>query len=298
MYASFVETLNMKYLDQINLFNDLTEIADLSTTAQLLWFKLMHINNRSYWAPAMNINNQTLMGYLKISSPQALIKAREELVNNGLIDYVDGKYKMRPLVRDEAGIHGVDSGEVRLEPEPEEQVEIEPEPKKEPKTKSKPKKPKADPIPYKEIYEFWNANHGGMPSMQNFTDKRKRQVRKLVNEGYSLDELKKGILKAAESDFLSGRVKKWRADFDWITKSSNLIKVLEGNYDNRPTPVSEMTADEYLTAGGAGLIDITGQPIPQNDNLEGFQDYEISDDEVFSMDDPEIIAWVNSGEEE
>ena len=38
------------------------------------------------------------------------------------------------------------------------------------------------------------------------------------------------------SDFLTGRVKPWRADFDWILKPENLTKILEGCYDNRTAP--------------------------------------------------------------
>jgi len=40
--------------------------------------------------------------------------------------------------------------------------------------------------------------------------------------------------KAAESDFLNGNNDRgWVADFDWMIKPNNFIKVLEGNYDNR-----------------------------------------------------------------
>ena len=36
------------------------------------------------------------------------------------------------------------------------------------------------------------------------------------------------------SDFLTGRANGWQGcGFDWILKKSNLLKVIEGNYDNK-----------------------------------------------------------------
>ena len=37
--------------------------------------------------------------------------------------------------------------------------------------------------------------------------------------------------KIAASEYLCGKVKDWRATFDWIVKAENFIKILEGNYD-------------------------------------------------------------------
>ncbi len=38
--------------------------------------------------------------------------------------------------------------------------------------------------------------------------------------------------KIENSDFLTGRNGKWKSCFDWVLKPENLIKILEGNYDN------------------------------------------------------------------
>ena len=57
--------------------------------------------------------------------------------------------------------------------------------------------------------------------------------------------------KAEASDFLKGaNPRGWRADFDWIVKRENFVKILEGKYDNRPqTPEnSSFDTDEFFEA--------------------------------------------------
>jgi len=45
-----------------------------------------------------------------------------------------------------------------------------------------------------------------------------------------------GFQKAESSDFLSGRTGKWSGcSFDWIISFNNFVKLLEGNYDNKPS---------------------------------------------------------------
>jgi len=40
--------------------------------------------------------------------------------------------------------------------------------------------------------------------------------------------------KVEASDFLSGRSGKWNGcNFDWVLKEANMVKILEGNYDNK-----------------------------------------------------------------
>ncbi len=40
--------------------------------------------------------------------------------------------------------------------------------------------------------------------------------------------------KVTKSDFLCGKNSRgWRANFDWLLKSANFIKVIEGDYDNK-----------------------------------------------------------------
>jgi phage replication O-like protein O len=43
--------------------------------------------------------------------------------------------------------------------------------------------------------------------------------------------------KIGRSSFLTGLSSDWKASFDWILKDSNCLKILEGNYDNKPSRV-------------------------------------------------------------
>ena len=47
-----------------------------------------------------------------------------------------------------------------------------------------------------------------------------------------LDWFKRYFRRVQQSDFLRNGTEKWKPDFDWLMKQENLVKVLEGRYDN------------------------------------------------------------------
>ena len=64
-------------------------------------------------------------------------------------------------------------------------------------------------------------------------DKRKKAINNLFKE-YSAEELLQAIDKIHISKFMQGDNKnKWQVTFDWLIKKANLLKVLEGNYDDK-----------------------------------------------------------------
>lgn len=64
-------------------------------------------------------------------------------------------------------------------------------------------------------------------------DKRKKAIKNLFKE-YSVEELLQAIDKIHISKFMQGDNKnKWQVTFDWFIKKANLLKVLEGNYDDK-----------------------------------------------------------------
>ena len=64
-------------------------------------------------------------------------------------------------------------------------------------------------------------------------DKRKKAIKNLFKE-YSVEELLQAIDKIHISKFMQGDNKnKWQVTFDWLIKKDNLLKVLEGNYDDK-----------------------------------------------------------------
>ncbi len=64
-------------------------------------------------------------------------------------------------------------------------------------------------------------------------DKRKKMIKTLLNE-YTKEEIFEAMDKIRISKFLQGNNKNnWKATFDWFINKANLLKVLEGNYDDK-----------------------------------------------------------------
>lgn len=69
------------------------------------------------------------------------------------------------------------------------------------------------------------------------TPDRARQFRKRLADPYWRENWRAAIKRLAESDFAKGGGPNgWRATFDWFLKAGSLVKVLEGQYDNRTAP--------------------------------------------------------------
>ena len=84
--------------------------------------------------------------------------------------------------------------------------------------------------------------------MKKVTPERKRKILKAAKE-YDLIEIFKTVQK---SRFLTGENdREWKADFDWIIKPANIVKIHEGRYNDRGKPkISGYEAIKAL-AGGA-----------------------------------------------
>ncbi|HAQ39499.1 MAG TPA: hypothetical protein DCM73_00745 [Clostridiales bacterium] len=97
--------------------------------------------------------------------------------------------------------------------------------------------------PEKIDYSFFMEQFNALPSfpkIRTMTDKRKKSLKVLLNQ-YSQDDILTAFTKAESSDFLSGRTGKWSGcGFDWIINSNNFVKLLEGNYDNKPSEGSQV----------------------------------------------------------
>lgn len=90
--------------------------------------------------------------------------------------------------------------------------------------------------PYEKIIELYNNICKSLPQVKKITDKRKRTIRARWKQYNDLSIYVEVFKKAEESDFLSGRNGKWSGcNFDWLINENNMIKVLEGNYDNKET---------------------------------------------------------------
>ena len=91
---------------------------------------------------------------------------------------------------------------------------------------------KKDDIDYDMIKNQFNAICKSYNKIQALNDTRKSHIKERIKDsGY--DAIITVFEKAEKSDFLKGNITKFKANFDWLMKPSNFIKVLEGNYDNR-----------------------------------------------------------------
>jgi len=81
------------------------------------------------------------------------------------------------------------------------------------------------------VVRYWNEICGGiLPKVQKIDDRRKATIRARLKE-HRLPEWPKIFSLVMESPFLQGEGDRgWKADFNWVMKLSNLVKILEGNY--------------------------------------------------------------------
>jgi uncharacterized protein YdaU (DUF1376 family) len=79
------------------------------------------------------------------------------------------------------------------------------------------------------------AAESGWPQVQKITPTRSKQIRARLADCGGVEGWRIAVEKAQASDFLCGRTPKpWSGfGFDWLIKSQNFTKIMEGNYDNR-----------------------------------------------------------------
>lgn len=86
---------------------------------------------------------------------------------------------------------------------------------------------------YLKIISLYNDTCVSLPRVKKLSDARKKAIKARLNT-YSEDDFRNLFELAEASDFLKGRNgRNWMADFDWLIKDANFVKVLEGKYANR-----------------------------------------------------------------
>ncbi|MBC7749199.1 MAG: DUF4373 domain-containing protein [Methylotenera sp.] len=88
-------------------------------------------------------------------------------------------------------------------------------------------------IDFDKLLSFFNSNRGLLPEVKKMSDSRKKRIQ-ILEKQYGKESIQTVILKTKESLFLQGDNKEsWTANFDWIFKPANFLKILEDNYENR-----------------------------------------------------------------
>lgn len=87
-------------------------------------------------------------------------------------------------------------------------------------------------LPYDEIADKWGQICSSLPKVTRWSPQRKNRLKSALKQaGLTVEDLYKVFNLISTSSFLNGtKTDQWQCSFDWITKSSNLIKILEGNY--------------------------------------------------------------------
>ena len=90
--------------------------------------------------------------------------------------------------------------------------------------------------PHQDIVDLYHKNLPMLPKVKLWTSKRANTLKLRWSEDKSRQSLEfwdNLFSNIAKSDFLTGKNSQWRADLEWIINPSNLVKILEGKYDNR-----------------------------------------------------------------
>jgi hypothetical protein len=86
-------------------------------------------------------------------------------------------------------------------------------------------------IDYGFIVEAYHALCPKLNKVAIINDLRKGFMNARVAE-FGMDKVISVIRTAGESDFLNGKNDKvWKADFEWILRPTNFVKIMEGKYN-------------------------------------------------------------------
>lgn len=92
---------------------------------------------------------------------------------------------------------------------------------------------KEERIDCQQIVDLYHSICKSFPSVRSLSDARKKAIKARL-KSYSLEDFKTVFENAEASSFLKGSDGGWKASFDWLIKESNMLKVLEGNYADKP----------------------------------------------------------------
>lgn len=101
-------------------------------------------------------------------------------------------------------------------------------------------------INYERVINAYNDTCVSFPKLRTLSDNRKKAIKARLHSGFTYEDLEQAFKITENSSFLKGKNdRNWSATFDWIIKDSNLTKILEGNYTDKPgkNPEKQNTQD-------------------------------------------------------
>ena len=164
------------------------------------------------------------------------IEANNEYMRNYMREYRK-KQKAVATNKNEDKVNGKLNGKVNINSALEKDIESE---------KSKREDSISDEtlsnLDYDSIINFFNSICKSLPKVIKITEKCKKAIRE-VNKFLGDITFEQLFEKVDNSDFLSGRKGTWCSTFDWIVTSTNALKIIEGNYDDRKQKSKEDYSD-------------------------------------------------------
>ena len=113
------------------------------------------------------------------------------------------------------------------------------------KDKEKEIEPEAQRVDYQLIADMYNNTCVSFPRVVTLSDKRKKAIKARLRV-HTVEDFKRLFAKAEASSFLKGsNNRNWSADFDWLINDNNMIKTLEGKYDDEKPPAAAVSKPKY-----------------------------------------------------
>ena len=88
-------------------------------------------------------------------------------------------------------------------------------------------------IDCQQVVDLYHSICKSFPSVRSLSDARKKAIKARLKT-FTIDDFRTVFENAEASSFLKGVDGGWKASFDWLIKEANMLKVLEGNYADKP----------------------------------------------------------------
>lgn len=99
-----------------------------------------------------------------------------------------------------------------------------------------PPPPRPSPCPFKKIMELYHQICVSYPRIEDIDGERKKAVAARWRKYGDLAVFEQVFRIAQASSFMKGENgRNWSADFDWMMRPTNISKILEHKYDDKPT---------------------------------------------------------------
>lgn len=105
-----------------------------------------------------------------------------------------------------------------------------------PQAETAPSLSRLPPCPFKKIMELYHQICVSYPRIEDIEGERKKAVAARWRKYGDIAVFERVFRIAQASSFMKGENgRDWHADFDWMMRPSNIVKILEHKYDDKPT---------------------------------------------------------------